>query len=343
MNGRLTRIAGTALALALGLASAPGCRRKDAASPEQMRARIAALEQEVPALRQKLAELVATDRRLQGMPTTGVRVGVPTPLARTMIERVVTGFVDSVTLKLSNLKVRKSGTVKKVITIGRYDLAVVITEVTGHLKTGKPRVDFGGNRVSVSLPVRVASGTGNANVDFKWDGRNVSGAVCGDMEVNQDVSGSVKRDEYPVSGALQLTATARQILASPRFPVVKVNLKVDPSPESWAAVQSILDSKDGMCGYVVEKVDIRGVLERLIGKGFKVRLPTEKIKPIAVPVGIAPTMNVRGEAVRIEVKVSDLAITEHMIWLGADVRLADASAGSGPLSTLTDSSPAGAR
>jgi len=255
------------------------------------------------------------------MPTTGVRVGVPTPLARTLIERVVGGFVDSVTLRLTNLKVKKSGKVKKVVTIGEYDLAVVIAEVTGRLKTGKPRVDFGGNKVAVSLPVKVASGTGNANINFKWDGKNISGAVCGDMEVNQDVAGNVKPDEYPVSGALQLTATARQILASPKLPVVKVNLKVDPSPESWAAVQAILDGKGGVCGYVVDKVDIRGVLEKLIGKGFNVRLPTEKIKPMAVPVGIAPTMKVRGETVRIEVKVSDLAITEHMIWLGADVKL----------------------
>ena len=51
------------------------------------------------------------------------------------------------------------------------------------------------------------------------------------------------------------------------------------------------------------------------------------IKPMAIPVGIAPTMKVRDETVRIEVAVSDLAITEHMIWLGADVTLADAAEG----------------
>jgi hypothetical protein len=327
MNARRRPCAGTALALALLLVVSPGCRRrKDAATPEQMKAKIAALEQEIPALRQKLGELVATDPRLQGMPATGVRVGVPTPLARTLIERVVGGFVDSVTLRLTNLKVKKSGTVKKVITIGQYDLLVVIQEVVGHLKTGKPSVEFGGNRVALSLPVRIASGTGNANVNFKWDGKNVSGAVCGDMEVNEDVAGTVKPEEYPVAGALQLTATAREILASPKFPLIKVNLKVEPSAESWAAVQAILDSKGGVCGYVVDKVDIRGVLEGLIGKGFNVRLPTEKIKPMAVPVGIAPTMKVGEETIRIDVKVSDLAITEHMIWLGADVALADPGA-----------------
>ena len=68
-------------------------------------------------------------------------------------------------------------------------------------------------------------------------------------------------------------------------------------------------------------MNIAGVLEGLVGKGFDVRLPTEKIKPMAVPVGIAPTMSVRGKPLTIGVTLGHLAITEHMIWLGADVTL----------------------
>jgi hypothetical protein len=287
-----------------------------------MRAKIQALEQEIPALRATIGERVATDRRLQGMPRNGVRVGVPTTLARTLIQRVVAGFVDSVTLRLSNIGVHTSGKIKKVITIGEYDLKVMITDTIGHLKTGRPEVAFGGDRVSLSLPVRVASGTGGAKIDFKWDGKNVSGAVCGDMEVSESVGGSVKPSEYPVSGALLLTTTAQQILAAPKFPVIKIKLIVEPDAASWAIVQGILDSKGGVCGFVIDKVDIKGVLADLLGKGFDVALPTEKIKPMAIPVGIGPTMTVRDEPVRIDVKVSHLAITEHMIWLGADVALA---------------------
>src|SRR5262245_39877535 len=89
-----------ALALALLVAAAPGCgRRKDAATPEQMKAKIAALGAAAEARRPP-----GEGPPSAGMPETGVRVGVPTPLVRTMIERLVTGFVDSVTLRLSNLK-----------------------------------------------------------------------------------------------------------------------------------------------------------------------------------------------------------------------------------------------
>lgn len=319
---RLRRPILSVLLSSLALAFLPGCRREGVATPDELKARIAALEKEREDLRGRVGDLIAGDPRLQGLPPNAVRVGVPTPLVRTLVERLVAGFVDSVTLRLTKLRVHKSGKIKKVIPIGEYDLTVMIDEVTGNLKTGKPAIAFGGNQVSVSLPVEIASGRGDATIDFVWDGKNVSGAVCGDMEIHQQVSGRVKPDSYAIRGSLRLSATTQQILASPRFPPLKVNLKVEPSSESWAAVQKVLDDQAGLCGYVLDKVDIAGVLEGLIGKGFGVRLPTEKIRPMAVPVGIAPTMTVRGEPVTIGVKVGNLAITEHMVWLGADVELA---------------------
>lgn len=316
----------------LGLAGAlalAACReRADRESPEQIRAEIAALEKERDLLRPKLDQLISKDPRIAGMPKTPVRVGVPTTLAGDLIERVVSGFVDHVTLELKNLKVNKTGTVKKVVTIGQYELHVKINKVSGKLKTGKPSVTFGGNKVALAMPVTVASGSGNATINFKWDGKNVSGAVCGDMEITQDVSGGVKPASYPVSGSLILTATAKEILAQPKFPLIKINLKVAPSDESWGAVQKILDDKEGVCGYVVDKVNILKIVEGLINKGFNVRLPTEKIKPMAVPVGIEPSMKVQGRQVDLAIKLGELAITNDMIWLGANVHVDVGEAGS---------------
>ena len=51
--------------------------------------------------------------------------------------------------------------------------------------------------------------------------------------------------------------------------MVKVKLKVVPSPESWAAVQKILDDKEGVCGFVLDKVNIAGVLEGLVAQGLQ--------------------------------------------------------------------------
>jgi hypothetical protein len=302
-------------------ALALACGRGDRTTPAELRAQIDALEKERDGLREKVDTLMQGDPLLEGMPTQPVRVGVPTALARELITKVVTGFVDQVTLELKNLKVKKAGTVKKVVSIGQYELQVHIHRVTGKLKTGTPTLKFGGNQVSLAMPVTVASGSGRATINFKWDGKNVSGAVCGDMEITQEVSGGVKPANYPVAGGIVLTATAREILASPKFPLIKVNLKVQPSRESWAAVEKILEEKEGLCGYVLEKVNVLKIVQGLIERGFNVRLPTEKIKPMAVPVGIEPTMQVRGQPVELAIKVGELAITERMIWLGADVRV----------------------
>jgi hypothetical protein len=323
-----------------GALAAPACsERKDRQSPDELRAEIAALEKERDLLRPKLDQLVSKDPRISGMPKTPVRVGVPTTLARDLVERVTSGFVDHVTLELKNLKVNKKGSVKKVVTIGEFELHVLIKRVSGRLKTGKPRVTFGGNRVELSMPVSVASGTGNATINFKWDGKGVSDAVCGDMEITRDVSGGVKPASYPVSGALVLTATAKEILAEPKFPLIKINLKVDPSDESWASVQKILDDQEGICGYVVDKVNILKIVQGLIDKGFNVRLPTEKIKPMAVPVGIEPSMKVKGRQVDLGIKVGELAITGDMIWLGAHVSVDIGAAGSAPSGGSPSPSP----
>lgn len=299
------------------------CRGADTASTSEMKAAIAALEKERDALRFRIDEGMAKDAGIAGMPTTGVRVGVPTDLARELTTRVITGFVDQVTLKLANITVHKAGSLKKIVTIGEYEIDVRIEDVTAKLETGAPTMRFGGDRIGLDLPVRVKSGTGSAVIDFRWDGKNISGAVCGDMEIQETVAGQVRPDEYPVAGALHLAATSQRILASPRFPEVKINIKVQPSAASWAAVQGILDSQEGLCGWVVDKVDILGLLRKVMDRGFDVRLPTEKIKPVAVPVGIAPTMTVRDHEVTVAVKVGQLAITDHMIWLGADVALGD--------------------
>jgi hypothetical protein len=310
-----------AILLLAAAALAPACGRADRTTPAQLQAEIEALERERTELREKVNQLIEGNPLLEGMPPQPVRVGVPTELARALITKVVTGFVDQVTLELKNLKARKAGTVKKLVTIGEYELDVRIHRVRGRLKTGTPTLSFGGNRVKLALPVTIASGSGEATIHFRWNGKNASGAVCGDLEISQDVSGGVKPASYPVSGAIELTATAREILASPRFPLIKVRLKVRPSDESWAAVQKILDDKEGLCGYAVDKVNVRGIVERLVDKGFNVRLPTEKLKPMAVPVGIQPTMQVRGQPVALAIKVGHLVITKRMIWLGADVSI----------------------
>lgn len=327
---RVRVVAAVALVMSLALAAGAGwlvyrrvagLDRRDRETPEQIRQQIVALDAERTALRERLETLLVRDPRTDGMPEAPVRVGVPTSLARTLIGRVVDGLAGRVTLVLRDIRVRRTGTVRRVVTLGNYDLTATVTRVRATLTPGAPRLTFGGNRVGVAVPVTVG-GTARATVEFTWDGRNVAGAVCGDMHVTQEVTGTIVRRTYPVSGAVHLSASATEILALPRLPRLRLHVDVMPSAESWAAMQRILDEKKGLCGFVLDRVDVPGVVKRLIDRGFDVRVPTERVKALALPVGVEPTLMVRGQPVALDIRVGGLAITERMIWLGAEVALA---------------------
>jgi len=96
---------------------------------------------------------------------------------------------------------------------------------------------------------------------------------------------------------------------------------VQPTQASWDLVQKVLDDKRGVCGFVLDRVNIRESLEELFARGFDVRLPIEKVKPLALPVGLARTMDVRGMPVTMDVTDGGLTISDQMIWLGANATL----------------------
>jgi hypothetical protein len=314
----------------VALFAAGSCHRRGAASVEEQQAEVDRLQKERDELRVTMGDLITKDARLAGMPKNTVRVGVPTALARTLVEKVLGGVADQVELRLANLRARKEGTVKKIVTIGTYALEVNVVEVKAHLQTGKPELRFGGNEIAVSLPVTVVKGRGHADVHFTWDGQNMSGAMCGDMDVTRSVAGAVKQLTIDARGTLALASAGGQILARPRFPETRVRLEVEPSAESWASVQALLDEKGGVCGYVLDKVDIMKIVRDQLAKGFNVRLPVEKLKPVAVPVGIQQQVTVAGRSLNLGVSVGDLAITEHALWLGADVKVGALSAAGQP-------------
>lgn len=322
-RGRIALVVVAVLVLAaiigawLALSRVRDSRRNSA----ELQAHIAALTTERDRLRAQVVAAVGSDPQLAGMPDRQLRIGVPTTLAHTLVSTFVTGVADQVTLELGNLRIRKQGSVKRIVTVGEYDLHVRITRVTAQLAAGAPDLRFGGNQVRLSLPVRVASGAGSAAVDFQWDGRNIGSAVCGDMQVREVVTGTVVPATYRLSGTLLLSTTEDAIVVTPRLPSLRVKIRVQPTRASWALVQKLLDDKGGVCGFVLDRVNIRESLEGLFARGFDVRLPIERVKPLTLPVGIAKTMDVRGTAVSMDVTDGGLTITERMIWLGANATL----------------------
>ena len=93
-----------------------------------------------------------------------------------------------------------------------------------------------------------------------------------------------------------------------------------PSPSSWQKVDQILESKRGLCGFVLERVDVKRILaEKLEQKGFDVKLPLQKIKPFRFPAGLSESVEVAGRKVTLDVRAGTLRIEAASVWVGAQV------------------------
>lgn len=313
-----------ALAIALTVVNRA---RSGSRTSSQLRIEVAALQTERNALKARRDELAATDSQFKDLPPTPVKVGIPARLARDLIAKVLTGFADQASIELRNLSALKTGTITKVVTLGEYRLQVNADRVSARLKPGPARVTFGAEGVAIALPVSVTSGSAHATVTLTWDGRNVTGLVCGDMKIARDVTATVIPATYSLAGRLSLQATATQIVITPKIPPLRIHVHFKPSDESWAAVQQILDDKKGVCGFVLDQVDAMGAARDAVDRGFHVTLPLDRIPPMAFPVGIQPGIDVKGRRLDLRVQVGTLAITEDMIWLGGDVSLTPQVAG----------------
>jgi hypothetical protein len=292
-------------------------------SPPQVQAwnaELARLQAEQDSLRAREVELLNQDPRIHSLPVGDVVVCVPTAFVRQVIERVFDDVVDDVTLSLGGIKTRVARKVKKCITIGEFVLDVQIDEVTGKLRPGQPDCRFGGNRVAMSLPVTLSEGHGAATLRFVWDGKHVAGLTCGDLDITQKVSGNVIPAQYRVRGRLGLTSRGNEIVCTPVFPETKLRLRVQPSPASWNAINATLAEKHGVCGWMLDRVNIPGLLEGIVqDKGLNVKLPVNKLKPFALPAGVRDTVTVAGKHRSFETRTNTLRLDPDAIWYSATV------------------------
>ena len=107
----------------------------------------------------------AGEKSLAKAPRAGIMIGIPVGFARSIVDQVVTGLFRETTLTLKNLRVHKEGDVKTKMVfrkkqVGQFVLDVLVHEAKGVLRPGKPRLDFGDNRIKVALPVALAGGEG---------------------------------------------------------------------------------------------------------------------------------------------------------------------------------------
>lgn len=298
-----------------------GCSQKPSA--EKLRAweaEVARLQVEQDSLRARGRELVERDPRILALPEGDVVIAVPASFLRDVIGHVFTDVASNVTLKISGIKAHVAKSVKKVVKIGEFTVDVEILDITGLLEPGAPEIGFGGEKISIALPVEVTEGYGEARIHFIWDGKNVADLTCGDMDITQVVSGNVIPAQYKLTGAFHVDIQGNRVVGTLKFPETYVRIKVEPTKESWAVVDSILADKEGVCGWVLEKVDVKNLLTGVVQeKGFNVKLPLDKIKPFRVPAGVSESIELEGRTIALEVQTRTLRIDPDAIWYSADI------------------------
>jgi len=274
------------------------------------------------------------EKSLAHAPRGGIMIGIPTSFTRSILEQVVTGLFGEVTLTLKNLKVHKAGEVKvKAIfgkkTVGKYVLDVQIPQVQGILRPGKPVVAFTKDRVSVTLPVRLAEGTGNADIRLQWDSKGLAAnMICGDVDVTKSVTGGVIPQDYTVGGAFRIASSGDAITLTPDFPKeIEVRLFVDPSEQAWNAVEEVIKERGGTCQATLNKIDIKEILGNIVGRGFNVKIPQKLIKPVRLPAGVKQSLEIQGINLALQLKPTGLLVSSDRIWYGADLAFETAPPG----------------
>ena len=311
--------------LVLAAAAAGGARVWLEVRARQKAVRIASLERTRDALRARLVALSAKDPIVASAPDADVLVGVPAGVATDLLGRITTRFVHQLDVGLKDIDVHKAGVIRLKTFLGRttpgsYRVDVRIHEVSGTLEPGAPKLDFRGERVGVALPVRIIRGQGRATLRFRWDSRGIAGAACGSFRARIPVSGQVVPRAYPVSGGFTLELVEGALVATPSFPDLKVNLKVEPSPETWKAVDRVLAQRSLQCRTALKLVDVPALLRRLLDRGFNVKVPPNVVAPFRLPAGLRREVRLGERTHVVRMTPRRLSLTPEVVWLGAGVK-----------------------
>jgi hypothetical protein len=331
-----------AVVVALGVGALAWLRwRGSDRGPGSTAAAVAQLSEERTRLRDTLRELLTASDVLDFSlaPPGNILVGVPTSFTKKFVAQLLTGLFSEVRLHLTNLKAHHEDDVKARVLfaqrmVGHFVLDVDIKDIRAVLRPGEPELQFGGDKIHIRLPVTVSEGRGNASVRFQWDGKGIAGAVCGDLDVSPDVSSDVAPATYIVEGDFLLSAEGDTVLGKPRFGEIVLRVTLLPGEKTWAtlaaAVADVKEDKNGICGMALQKVDIKAIVQKIIDKGFAVKLPAKLFREIALPAAVEQSVTFKGHTVSLDARPLGLHVTESMLWygvaLGAQGVASDASA-----------------
>jgi hypothetical protein len=290
----------------------------------QQRQEAVRLERTRDELRQVLSHLLKEDPRLAEAPPGGVLIGAPARFTSRFVHQLADGLLQQTEIHLTNLRVRKQGQVNVKtflggMTPGAYSLDVRINEIRGRLKAGEPEIRYEEDLAHVSVPASIREGQGHATIRFQWESKGLAGLACGDVDVTEKIDGDVVPRTYPVEGAVQLSLEEDHVTGVPQVPDFHIRLYVKPSKASWRAVDRLLESQGLRCRTALKLVDVPKALQGVLDKGFRVKIPSRKIRPFRLPAGFRDSVTLEGTTYALAVEPRGLEAVQDVLWYGADL------------------------
>ena len=269
-------------------------------APVDYAKRIADLKIERERLLNGLRATLTDDAKLVDAPPGGVLIGLPTTLVERVVTEAVAGPLRNVRLVLKDVvKFEKKDIIKArflfgMRTLGEYVLTVDVQEVTASMKPKVPKLRFGSNRIFVDLPVSVEAGAVKAKLKFTWDGRNLAGAVCGDISAEHDLDAVVPKVAVRVRGRFDLETKGEKLLVKPVLTPVEMAFKVEPQQKTWDFVEQLIKSRNGVCEAALRKAAVSQKVRDLMSREFKVTLPNNWVRPMVLPASFRDTLDMGG-------------------------------------------------
>jgi hypothetical protein len=282
---------------------------------------------EVRQLGERLERRLRERARLRDSAGESLLIGIPADVAERLAGEAVAALASGIRLTLRDLRFRKADELRARLllgrrSVGRFVLSVRIHEVRAVLRPGKPRLSFANDRVGVMLPIAVADGAGRARLRFKWDGRGMAGAVCGDVDVTHEVTASVPPRTHTLLGALRLSVDGSALVAQPEFGDVELKLEVEPSAETWRFVDELIAGRSALCRAALGRADVPGKIRGLLARGVRVTVPRRLLeRPLRLPVAVEQSLTLQGRVLRVDARPVDLILTPARIWYGVKVEL----------------------
>jgi hypothetical protein len=259
--------------------------------------------------------------------TESVLVGLPAGVAERLVGEALVASGSEIRVTLRDLKFHKTDEVRARLllgrrAVGRFTLNVEVHEVAAVLRPGRPRLRFGRDRVAVSLPVAIEDGIGRARLRFRWDGRGMAGAVCGDVDVTRDVKAAVPRHTQPLEGALHLSVDGSALVARPEFRDLELELPIEPDADAWRLVDELIAGRGAVCRAALKRADIPDKLRGVLARGIRVSVPRRLLeRPLRLPVALDKDVTLSGQALALEARPTEVMLTSGRLWYGVSVTL----------------------